>query len=47
VQALAGRSRRSPAEIEALLFGPAPGDDRALTAFAADLDALEREVRAL
>jgi hypothetical protein len=46
VQALAGRSRRDPAEIEALLFGPAPGDDRALTAFAADLDALEREVRA-
>jgi Domain of unknown function (DUF4350) len=44
-QALAQRSRRQPAEIEALLSGPAPGNDRALAALADELDALEREVR--
>lgn len=43
VQVLAVRSGRDPARIEALLYGPAPGDD---AAFAAELDALEKEVRA-
>jgi hypothetical protein len=45
-QALAARSGRDPAQLEELLFGPAPRDDGALAALADDLDALEREVRA-
>lgn len=45
VQALSARSGGGAARIEAMLFGPAPGDDAALVALAHDLDALEREVR--
>jgi hypothetical protein len=45
VQALSARSGGAAARTEAMLFGPAPGDDAALVALADDLDALEREVR--
>jgi hypothetical protein len=44
--AFAARSGLSPAKIEMMLFGPAPGSDATLVALADDLDALEREVRA-
>jgi len=43
--AFSARSGSGQARIEAMLFGPAPGDDAALVALAHDLDALEREVR--
>jgi hypothetical protein len=45
VQALSARSGGAATRTEAMLFGPAPGDDAALVALADDLDALEREVR--
>ena len=45
VAAFSARSGSGEARIEAMLFGPAPGDDAALVALAGDLDALEREVR--
>jgi len=44
--AFSARSGSGQARIEAMLFGPVPGDDAALVALAHDLDALEREVRA-
>jgi hypothetical protein len=44
--ALGARSGLSPAKIEMMLFGPAPGTDTALVTLADDLDALERQVRA-
>ncbi|MFH8792135.1 DUF4350 domain-containing protein [Streptomyces sp. NPDC017941] len=43
--ALAGRLHRPGQDPHALLFGPPPGDDAALTALADRLDALESEVR--
>jgi hypothetical protein len=43
--AFSARSGSGQARIEAMLFGPVPGDDAALVALAHDLDALEREVR--
>jgi hypothetical protein len=43
--AFSARSGSGQARIEAMLFGPVPGDDAALVALAGDLDALEREVR--
>jgi hypothetical protein len=43
--AFSARSGSGQAPIEAMLFGPVPGDDAALVALARDLDALEREVR--
>jgi len=45
ISAVSARSGSAPAAIEAMLFGPAPGDDAALVALADNLDALEREVR--
>jgi hypothetical protein len=45
VAAFSARSGSGHARIEAMLFGPAPGDDAALVALADDLDALESEVR--
>ena len=45
VAAFSTRSGSGQARIEAMLFGPAPGDDAALVALADDLDALESEVR--
>lgn len=45
VDAVAGRSRRAPGEVGALLYGHAPTDDAALVRFADELDALDREVR--
>jgi hypothetical protein len=41
---LAHRSGRPAGEIEALLYGPVPGDDGALVVLAAGLDTLEGEV---
>jgi hypothetical protein len=43
--AFSARSGSGQTRIEAMLFGPVPGDDAALVALAHDLDALEREVR--
>ena len=43
--ALAARSTRDQAEIDALLYGPPPGSDAELVTLASDLDALEGEVR--
>jgi hypothetical protein len=43
--AFSARSGSAQGRIEAMLFGPVPGDDAALVALAHDLDALEREVR--
>jgi hypothetical protein len=43
--AFSARSGSGQARIEAMLFGPVPGDDAALVVLADDLDALEREVR--
>jgi hypothetical protein len=43
--AVAARTRRSSAEIAALLYGAAPADDTALVRLANDLDALNREIR--
>jgi len=45
VDAVASRTRRTPPEVAALLYGAAPPDDAALVRLADDLDALEREVR--
>jgi hypothetical protein len=45
VDAVAARTRRTPPEVAALLYGAAPADDAALVRLADDLDALEREVR--
>ena len=41
---LARRTGRGEQQIQALLFGPAPGDDAALVKLAHDLDALEGQV---
>jgi hypothetical protein len=46
VAALADRIGREGAELEALLYGPVPTDDRALVRLASELDALEAQVRA-
>lgn len=45
VDAVAARTRRTPADVGALLYGAAPPDDAALVRLADQLDALEREVR--
>jgi hypothetical protein len=45
VAAFSARSGSAPTRIEAMLFGPVPGDDAALVALADDLDTLEKEVR--
>jgi len=45
-QELAGRTGRSAQEIQAMLYGPAPGDDTALVKLATDLDTLEGQVLA-
>jgi hypothetical protein len=45
VDAIARRSRRTPVEVMALLYGAAPADDAALVRLADELDDLEREVR--
>jgi hypothetical protein len=45
VAAVAARSTRPAPDVAALLYGAAPADDAALVRLAADLDALEREVR--
>lgn len=42
--AVARRSGRSPAEVEAVLFGPGPNDGEALVVLAARLDTLREEV---
>ncbi|HEY7146683.1 MAG TPA: DUF4350 domain-containing protein [Streptosporangiaceae bacterium] len=42
-QAISARTGRPAAGIGAVLSGPAPADDRALTALASQLDAVERE----
>jgi Domain of unknown function (DUF4350) len=44
--ALAARSTLSAAQLQQLLFGPAPPSDSALVRLADDLDAMEKEVRA-
>jgi hypothetical protein len=43
-QELAGRTGRDVADLQALLYGPAPGDDAALVRLATDLDSLEGQV---
>lgn len=45
VDAVAARSRHSPGEVGALLYGAEPADDHALVRLADELDALDREVR--
>lgn len=45
VDAVAARTRRTPPDVAALMYGAAPADDAALVRLADDLDALEREVR--
>ncbi|GLY68248.1 DUF4350 domain-containing protein [Amycolatopsis taiwanensis] len=45
VSSIAARSGKSPAEVGALLYGPAPGDDASLVRLADELDRLTREVR--
>ncbi|HEX9064082.1 MAG TPA: DUF4350 domain-containing protein [Streptosporangiaceae bacterium] len=45
-ETLAARTRFSPAEISALVFGPAPGTDDELVRLARSLDQLNTEVRA-
>jgi hypothetical protein len=45
VAAFSARSGSGQARIEAMLFGPVPGDDAALVALADDLDVMESEVR--
>ena len=44
VDAVARATSRRPADVEALLYGPPPTDDRGLAALACDLDHLESEV---
>ena len=41
---LARRTARGDPQIQAILFGPAPGDDAALVQLANDLDTLEGQV---
>jgi hypothetical protein len=41
---VAARTRQQPAEVAAILAGPAPSDDAALVRLADMLDALEQEV---
>ena len=43
--AIAGRTGRDRAEVQAVLFGPDPRDDAALVALGRDIDRLESEVR--
>ncbi len=43
--AIADRTGRDRAEVQAVLFGPDPRDDAALVALGRDIDRLEREVR--
>ena len=45
VDGVAARTRRTAPDLAALLYGAAPTDDAALVRLAADLDALEREIR--
>ena len=45
VDAVSGRTSRTPGEVAALLYGAAPVEDRALVQLVDQLDALEREVR--
>jgi hypothetical protein len=45
VDAVAARTRRTPPDPAALLYGAAPADDAALVRLANDLDALDREIR--
>lgn len=45
VSSIAARSGRPPAEVVALLYGPAPRDDASLVRLADELDRLTREVR--
>jgi hypothetical protein len=45
VAAFSARSGSGQTRIEAMLFGPVPGDDAALVVLADDLDVLESEVR--
>jgi len=42
---IAARAGRAPSEVAGLLYGPPPATDEALVRMAADLDALEREIR--
>lgn len=44
ISAVSARSGSAGATIDAMLFGPTPGDDAALVTLANDLDALERKV---
>ena len=44
VDAIARAAGRRPADVEALLYGPPPTDDRGLARLARDLDHLESEV---
>jgi len=44
VDAVARSTGRAPADVDALLYGPAPDDDRSLARLAAELDHLESEV---
>ena len=45
VEAVSRRTARPAADVDELLYGAAPADDPALVRLAAELDALEREVR--
>lgn len=45
VESVGRRTRRTPSEVDAVLFGPEPADDAALVRLADDLDDLERAVR--
>ena len=45
VDAVVTRTRRSPTDVTALLYGAEPEDDQALVTLADQLDALEAEVR--
>jgi hypothetical protein len=45
VEAVTARTERPPAEVHALLYGPAPADDQALVRLADELDTCERKVR--
>ncbi len=45
VDAVARRTRRRPADVDALLYGATPADEAALVRLADELDALEKEVR--
>jgi hypothetical protein len=44
VDAVAARTGRDPTEVDALLYGAAPGDDTALVRLAGDLSALEQSL---